>query len=131
MTSPSLGRLLIEVAGQLGRLVSTYPGEMLLYGVKGAVEVERYHAKARALGVSRESADVLLNEARRELAESFWPFDPTAVASHRLMDQHAALLPPPSAELRDAARQHLTAGGEPFDPIAVDRLARWLERHAQ
>jgi hypothetical protein len=85
--------------------------------------LERYYLECAQLDVPPDTASAVYQQTVRELAESPWTFDPVDVARRRI---HAAGLRLPDEQLRDIAREFLTAGGRAFSPADTDEVARFL-----
>jgi len=90
-----------------------------------AARQQSYQAAAAAMGVSPEESSRVLGEVVTELSQTGAPGDAFAIAQHRLAEGEAFR---PPKELRDAARDFLSAHGYSTHPEDVDAQA-WRLQH--
>lgn len=92
----------------------------------GLAHIERWKAKAAALGLTTAEIGALWNEVIEDQARWPWAFSAIREADRRLMLRCAELRERPAPQLRQAAERLLSVLG-PYGPADVDLFAWTIE----
>jgi len=98
---------------------------MSILQLQAAAAAQTYQVQASAMGATPEDAARVLDEVVTELRQTGAPGDPYDIAWHRLATGENFR---PPKQLRDAARQFLSAHGYSTHPETVDAYA-WKLQH--